>query len=123
MGSYVSVAIPEDEECGMIETSGHSVAWCIVEMCSPWMDGAQDEEDFKSIPSAAMKAADREVPQTLAGYNAWRKLRMVEWPEGQKNLWNINGDRDWGTYPFDEAREFLRIYGKSSSTDDIEFKF
>jgi hypothetical protein len=121
MGSYVSVAIPEDEECGMIESSGHSVAWLIVEMCSPWMDGTQDENAFNCIPSAAAKAADHEVPISLDGYNAWRKLRLVEWPEGQKRLWDIGG-RDWYKYPFEEARDFLRTYGKSSSTDDIEFK-
>lgn len=122
MGSYASVAIPEDLECGMSETSGHSVAWCIVEMCSPWMDGSMDEAHFKCIPSAAMKAADREVPQTLEGYNAWRLLRLAEWPEGQGRLWDMERG-DWRVYPFEEARAFLRVYGKSVSTDDIDFRF
>lgn len=121
MGSYISVAIPEDQECGMIETSGHSVAWCIVEMCSPWMDGSQDENDFKSIPSAAMKAANKEVPITLDAYNAWRKKRLVEWPEDQRRLWDIGG-RDWYVYPFEEARQFIHTYGNSVSIDDPEFK-
>jgi hypothetical protein len=123
MGSYACVNIPEDLECGMIETSAHSVAWCIVEMCSPWMDGSISEEDFKCIPSAAAKTADREVPQTLEGYNAWRRLRIAE-PlanqPGSGKLWSMERV-NWKQYPFEEARAFLRTYGASTSTDDIDF--
>jgi len=120
MGAYVSVAIPEDKERGMIETSGHSVAWCIIEMCSPWVDGSVNQEEFRIIPSAAMKAADKEVPQTLEEYEKWRRIRYTETlpnQPGSGKLWLIES-APWNPYPFEEAREFLRTYGKSSSTDD-----
>ena len=119
MGAQVSVDLPE-LVCGTMESSGNSVAWCIIEMCSPWVDGSVNEDEFRIIPSAAMKMADKEVPQTLEEYNQWRRKRLVEAlpnQPGSGKLWLISMG-DWLPYPFEEAREFLRTYGKSSSTDD-----
>jgi hypothetical protein len=119
MGASVSVDLP-GLVYGTMETSGNSVAWCVIEMCSPWMDGSVNAKEFRTIPSAAMRAADKEVPQTLEAYNHWRRLRHAEAlpnQPGSGKLWLIEMN-DWNSYPFEEAREFLRNYGKSSSTDD-----
>jgi hypothetical protein len=123
MGARIAVNIPEDE-LGMIETSTHSVAWCVIEMCSPWLNGAQHERDFKVIPSAALKTADREVPKSCEAYGHWRLYRTLEGVEGAPGsgkLWQIEHG-NWNASIFNEAREFLRQYGASTSTDDAEVK-
>lgn len=120
MGAYAWVGIPEDLECGMIETESHSEAWLIVEMCSPWMDGSQDESDFREIPGAAMRAADREVPMMLTQYDGWRLEKLATWPDGQGRLWDITG-QIIGQAIFDRARNFIRTYAQSSETEGAEF--
>ncbi|BDD79706.1 hypothetical protein [Burkholderia phage FLC9] len=120
MGAQIAVDIPEDE-LGTIETAGHSIAWCVIEMCSPWVDGSVEIEDFKSIPSLAMKTADKEVPQTSAEYAVWRHIRHAEAipnQPGSGKLWLIEDWREWGDNTFNAAREFLRQYGASVSTED-----
>lgn len=121
MGAEIKVAIPEDLEFGQIETTGNSVAWCIIEMCSPWLNGSVNEDEFRTIPGAAMRAADKEVPLTLEAYNHWRLARHAEaLPDqpGSGKLWLIHRDGGWLPHPFEEARQFLRTYAQSSSTDD-----
>lgn len=117
MGARIAVDIPEDE-VGTIETESHSIAWCVIEMCSCWMDGSQDEADFKTIPSHAMKMADRFVPKTLQGYSYWRQLRLCEAQEEAGKLWLIEKNGNWPPQIFEPAREFLRQYGASVSTND-----
>jgi hypothetical protein len=110
MGARISV----DE----IETGSHSISWCVIEMCSPWLDGTQDENDFNVIPSTVLKAADEAVPRTEEDYARWRKMRTVEWSEGQGRLWLIERNGEWPSQIFAPAREFLREYVQSGSNED-----
>jgi hypothetical protein len=121
MGASVSANIPEDLEWGCIETTSHTAAWCIAEMCSPWMDGSIEAEDFKSIPCAALRAANQEVPDTFWAYHAWRLEHLATWPDGLGRLWDIVGS---GLYEraFLEARQFIRTYATSSTLDDAVFE-